>query len=265
MSGYYLNPLSAQELLLAQSIVIKNETTVEYIRMWFDSMLDVLCDTLEKDCYIVDLGSMIYDIAGKSKVKHGLFRYSNKETIIRYAVDQFKHTIKVDLYMFDDVLKVAPGCYNSAVRFEFGKGTTIGGIRHGLYKNPYFKRNVMKPNEQIGMTRKEVVDIVTGEIMDFIAIMLFSVIKRRTLPEQVHHESTSSESNRTTVHHRETLAKYDNIAIDETKRSPIYTNINRRRGPIDHQFSVKGHFRHYKSGRVIYIEPYIRCKDKPVK
>ena len=265
MSGYYLNPLSAQELLLAQSIVIKNETTVEYIRMWFDSMLDVLCDTLEKDSYIVDLGSMIYDISGKSKVKHGLFRYSNKETIIRYAVDQLKHTIKVDLYMFDDVLKVAPGCYNSVVRFEFGKGTTIGSIRHGLYKNAYFKRNVMKPNEQIGMTRKEVVDIVTGELMDFIAIMLFSVIKRRTLPEHVHHESTSSDPNRTTIHHRETLAKYDNIAIDETKRSPIYTNINRRRGPIDHQFSVKGHFRHYKSGRVIYIEPYIRCKDKPVK
>lgn len=265
MAGYYLNPLSAQELLLAQSIVIKNETTVEYIRMWFDSMLDVLCDTLEKDSYIVDLGSMIYDISEKSKVKHGLFRYSNKETIIRYAVDPHKYTIKVDLYMFDDALKVAPGCYNSVVRFEFGKGTTIGSIRHGLYKNPYFKRNVMKPNEQLGMTRKEVVDIVTGEIMDFIAIMLFSVIKRRTLPVQDHHESTSSETKRTIIHHRETLAKYDNIAIDETKRSPIYTNINRRRGPIDHQFSVKGHFRHYKSGRVIYIEPYIRCKDKPVK
>ena len=107
MSGYYLNPLSAQELLLAQSIIIKNETTVEYIRMWFDSMLDVLCDTLEKDSYIVDLGSMIYDIAVKSKVKHGLFRYSNKETIIRYAVNPDKHTVKVDLYMFDDALKVA--------------------------------------------------------------------------------------------------------------------------------------------------------------
>lgn len=265
MSGYYLNPLSAQELLLAQSIVIKNETTVEYIRMWFDSMLDALCDTLKKDCYIVDLGSMIYDIAEKSKVKHGLFRYSNKETIIRYAVDPHKHTIKIDLYMFDDVLKVAPGCYNSAVRFEFGKGTTIGSIRYGLYKNAYFKRNVMKPNEQLGMTRDEVVGIVTGELMDFIAIMLFSVIKRRTLPVQVHHESTSSEPRKQIIHHRETMAKYDNIAIDETKRSPIYTNINRRRGPIDHQFAVKGHFRHYKSGRVIYIEPYIRCKNKPVK
>lgn len=265
MADYYLNPLSAQELLLARSIVIKNETTVEYIRMWFDNMLDILCDTLSEDSHDVSLGSMIYDIAEKTKVKHGLFRYSDKETVIRYVADQHKHTIRVDLYMFDDMLKVAPGCYNTAVRFEFGKGTTIGSIRHGLYKNPYFKRNVMKPNEQLGMTRKEVVDIVTGEIMDFIAIMLFSVIKRRTLPEQDRHESSSSESKRTIIHHRETLAKYDNIAIDETKRSPIYTNINRRRGPIDHQFSVKGHFRHYKSGRVIYIEPYIRCKDKPVK
>lgn len=265
MADYYLNPLSAQELLLARSIVIKNETTVEYIRMWFDNMLDILCDTLSEDSHDVSLGSMIYDIAEKTKVKHGLFRYSDKETVIRYVADQHKHTIRVDLYMFDDMLKVAPGCYNTAVRFEFGKGTTIGHIRYGLYKNPYFKRNVMKPNEQLGMTRNEVVDIVTGELMDFIAIMLFSVIKRRTLPAQTYHESTSSEPKRTIIHHRETSAKYDNIAIDETKRSPIYTNINRRRGPIDHQFSVKGHFRHYKSGRVIYIEPYIRCKDKPVK
>lgn len=265
MADYYLNPLSAQELLLARSIVIKNETTVEYIRMWFDNMLDILCDTLSEDSHDVSLGSMIYDIAEKTKVKHGLFRYSDKETVIRYVADQHKHTIRVDLYMFDDMLKVAPGCYNTAVRFEFGKRTTIGHIRYGLYKNPYFKRNVMKPNEQLGMTRNEVVDIVTGELMDFIAIMLFSVIKRRTLPVQDHHESTSSEPKRTIIHHRETLAKYDNIAIDETKQSPIYTNINRRRGPIDHQFSVKGHFRHYKSGRVIYIEPYIRCKDKPVK
>lgn len=265
MSGYYLNPLSAQELLLAQSIVVKNDTTVEYIRMWFDGMLDVLTDTLGKDSYIVDLGSMIYDISEKNKVKHGLFRYSNKETIIRYAVDLHKHMIKVDLYMFDDALKTAPGCYNTAVRFEFGRGTTIANIRYGLFKNPYFKRTIMKPNEQLGMTRNEVVDIITGELMDFIAIMLFSVIKRRTIPVQAHHDSTSSEPRKQIIHHRELSAKYDNVTIDETKRSPIYTNINRRHSPIDHQCPVRGHFRHYKSGRVIYIEPYIRCKDKPVK
>ena len=265
MSGYYLNPLSAQELLLARSIVIKNETTVEYIRMWFDSMLDVLCCALDKDSYDVDLGSMIYDIAEKSKVKHGLFRYSDKETIIRYVADPHKHTVKVDLYMFDDVLKDALGCYNTTVRFEFGKWTTIGNIRHSLLKNPYFKRTTMKPNEQLGMTRNEVLDIVTGELMDFIAIMLFSVIRRRTLPAQAHNTLASNEPRKQIIHHRETSAKYDNVMIDETKRSPIYTNINRRRGPIDHQYSVRGHFRHYKSGRVIYIEPYIRCKDKPVK
>lgn len=264
MSGYYLNTLSAQELLLAQSIVIENETTVEYIRMWFDSMLDVLCDTLGKSSYNVDLGSMIYDIAEKSKVKHGLFRYNDKETIIRYVVDQYKHTVLVDLYMFDDVLKVAQGCYNTTVRFELGKNTTIKGLRYGLLDNPYFKRATMKPNEKLGMTRNDIIDIVTGEVMDFIAIMLFSVIRRRTI-HAYHNDSTSSGPRKPIIHHRELSEKYNNVTIDETKRSPIYTNINRRRGPIDHQFAVKGHFRHYKSGRVIYIEPYIRCKNKPVK
>ena len=38
--------------------------------------------------------------------------------------------------------------------------------------------------------------------------------------------------------------------------------VQHRRAKPSHEFSVKGHFRHYKSGKVAWISPQIRCKGR---
>lgn len=37
--------------------------------------------------------------------------------------------------------------------------------------------------------------------------------------------------------------------------------VKHRKGP-DHEFGVRGHYRHYKSGKVVWIQPYTRCKGR---
>lgn len=32
-----------------------------------------------------------------------------------------------------------------------------------------------------------------------------------------------------------------------------------------HEFDVRGHMRHYKSGKVVYIRPYTKCKGRGTK
>ena len=39
----------------------------------------------------------------------------------------------------------------------------------------------------------------------------------------------------------------------------------RKYTPCQYAVTVKGHFRHYKSGKVIWVEHYIRNKDKEFK
>lgn len=81
LGGAY--PLASQDLVSLKSIIIKNEITMDYINSWFDTMLDVLSDAVHYPARHVHLGSMIYDIAEKSKIEYGLFRYSYKESIIK--------------------------------------------------------------------------------------------------------------------------------------------------------------------------------------
>ena len=69
------------------------------------------------------------------------------------------------------------------------------------------------------------------------------------------------------------------VQISDTKyiRTPIYDLkkiktikverlINRKKGwTYSHSFQVHGHYRHYKDGKTIFIESYIKGKDKPFK
>lgn len=256
----YENPLVAQELLLSRSIVVKNKETADYIMMWFDTMLDKLQDITGVNAIDASLGSMIYDIAERTKIKRGLFRYGYKKTIIRFDVDPYLHTVLVDLYLFDDVLKVAPGCYNSVVRLNLNKDISIAGFQRILKKHSYFHATVIVPNREKGMCRYEVTNTVVGELVDFIAIMLFSVMRRKTITSVSQIVMPPKRKNRP----RNTTPS-DLVTIDETKKTPIYKNINRKRGPVDHQYTVRGHYRHYKSGHVTYVSSYVCCKNKPKK
>lgn len=52
--------------------------------------------------------------------------------------------------------------------------------------------------------------------------------------------------------------------LSKAPKSKVSTLRKKREGfTFSHQFGVQGHYRHYKSGKVSYINPYIKCKDKP--
>lgn len=58
-----------------------------------------------------------------------------------------------------------------------------------------------------------------------------------------------------------TTSFYD---LANAPQSKVQTMIKKRAGfEYSHQFDVKGHFRHYKDGKVIFIESYTKAKDKP--
>ena len=58
-----------------------------------------------------------------------------------------------------------------------------------------------------------------------------------------------------------TTSFYD---LSKAPQSKVKTMIKKREGfEYSHQFNVSGHWRHYKDGKVVFIESYIKAKDKP--
>jgi hypothetical protein len=49
--------------------------------------------------------------------------------------------------------------------------------------------------------------------------------------------------------------------IDAEMVGKIQRKTKQRANP-SHEFSVRGHYRHYKSGKTVWIRPHIRCKGK---
>lgn len=256
--------LTGQDLMLLRSIIVKNEETMNCIDSWFDGMLDKLAEFSMSTAQHASLGPMIVDIAKKSKIKHGLLKYSYKDTVVKFTVDDKTNTVVCELYLFEDRLKEALGCWNSVIWVRLGKHTTLHDLRYCIRYNQFTYGSCIKPNMEAGMTRSEVLNIITDEITDFIAVMLFSVMKRKpqATTKTVESHIVYSKQRSHTSHAQE------DIVVDETKKTPVYHNINRERaehGPMKYQYVVRAHYRHYKSGAVAYIHEQIRCKDKPKK
>lgn len=58
-----------------------------------------------------------------------------------------------------------------------------------------------------------------------------------------------------------TASFYD---LSRAPQSKVQTLIKKREGfEYSHQFDVRGHWRHYKSGKVVFIESFTKAKDKP--
>lgn len=125
------NSLTGQDMVLLRSIIIRNQETMDCINCWFDGMLDKLAELTTSDAQHASLGPMIVDIAKKSKIKHGLLRYSYKDTIVKFTIDDKTNTVIIELYLFDDKLKESLGCWNSVVWMQLGKDTTLHGIYNG--------------------------------------------------------------------------------------------------------------------------------------
>lgn len=56
-----------------------------------------------------------------------------------------------------------------------------------------------------------------------------------------------------------------NISLDLKSKESIKRVQTKARKACDYQYSVAGHFRHYRSGKVVYIKSHNRNTDKPFK
>lgn len=269
LGGAY--PLAAQDLVSLKSIIIKNEITMDYINSWFDTMLDVLSDAVHYSAKKMHLGSMIYDIAEKSKIEYGLFRYSYKETIIKFAINKEDHEIALDLYLFDDVLPAAVGCDRTVTHFILYNETSFRNVRFAVMGNPYIYKNCVVPNMDAGIPKGEVFDIIIREIEDFLAAMLFTVIRGKLIQRESRTTSSPMKENA----HKETKthsSRNDNspIIIDALDKATIRRNINASRvgekhSEMRYRHIVHGYYRHYKDGRTVWVSSYVRCKNKGSK
>lgn len=60
-----------------------------------------------------------------------------------------------------------------------------------------------------------------------------------------------------------TIPIYD---LGKARIVPLETLKKRKRGwTYSHAFNVRGHFRHYKSGKVVFIKSFTKCKDLETK
>lgn len=264
-------PLASQDLVSLKSIIIKNEITMDYINSWFDTMLDVLSDAVHYPARQIHLGSMIYDIAEKSKIEYGLFRYSYKESIIKFSINKEDHEIVLDLYLFDDVLPAAAGCDRTVIHFILYKYTSFRNIWFAVKKNTYIYWNSVIPNKDAGIPKGEVFDIIVHEIEDFLAAMLFTVIRGKPIQRESRTTSLPVKENT----HKETTphsSRSDNspIIIDALDKATIRRNINTSRvgekhSEMRYRHTVHGYYRHYKDGRTVWVSSYVRCKNKGSK
>nr|DAP97917.1 MAG TPA: hypothetical protein [Caudoviricetes sp.] len=269
LGGTY--PLASQDLVSLKSIIIKNEITMDYINSWFDTMLDVLSDAVHYPARQIHLGSMIYDIAEKSKIEYGLFRYSYKESIIKFSINREDHEIALDLYLFDDVLPAADGCDRTVIHFILYNYTSFRNMWFAVKKNTYIYWNSVIPNKDAGIPKGEVFGIIVREIEDFLAAMLFTVIRGKPIQRESRTTSLPLKENT----HKETKphsSHSDNspIIIDALDKATIRRNINASRvGEKHHEMRyrhiVHGYYRHYKDGRTVWVSSYVRCKNKGSK
>ena len=264
-------PLASQDLVSLKSIIIKNEITMDYINSWFDTMLDVLSDAVHYSAKHMHLGSMIYDIAEKSKIEYGLFRYSYKESIIKFSINKEDHEIALDLYLFDDVLPAAAGYDRTVIHFILYNDTSFRNMWFAVKKNTYIYWNTVIPNKDAGIPKGEVFGIIVREIEDFLAAMLFTVIRGKPIQRESRTTSLPVKENT----HKETKphsSHSDNspIIIDALDKATIRRNINASRvgekhSEMRYRHTVHGYYRHYKDGRTVWVSSYVRCKNKGSK
>ena len=72
-------------------------------------------------------------------------------------------------------------------------------------------------------------------------------------------EKRNTDSDRKIINVNKMVIRFN----DNKSYKDFQTKVRRK---CDYQYSVTGHFRHYKkSGKTIYINPYNKNKDKPFK
>lgn len=268
------NELKAQEFIIADNIIINNEETTDYILDWFDGMLDKLSDLTWMDSNWMGLGPMIYDIAEYSKITRGIFRYGYKESTIRFECNRKTHTVNIDLYMGSDILESGKGCEIPVVSMSLSKWVSIGELYRGVFRNPYVFNVYQVPNMINCISRTETCSRIVSEIVDFIGIMLYSVTKKKEPDKRTGTKTQRSPYKKQIEYdYKPKKAKPKStlfmnridVVIDDQVRTEK-EDKNRHTGKhheVRYEYDVRGHWRHYKNGTVVFIKPQIRCKGKP--
>lgn len=124
----------------------------------------------------------------------------------------------------------------------------------------------VRPNEKGLMLIKNKTKLNEDELQDcltiyssLMALIAYAQPEERSVAE----ETLTSKPNAVNVNKSQHLKKGVSITYLLSKANGAKRQMaaQERKKP-NHAFSVRGHFRHYKSGKVVWIEQHVRCDGK---
>lgn len=192
--------------------------------------------------------------------------YRNIENQLREFLDLMK---KITLYFkFVSSNKVIVESYDadnlqlSNIAFEFGPGKEEPEPRIVLYDNA---NDVSSDEEDLD----NVLNNFSMQFVYYLTTCLWYMATTATNTKYIYEERhpVIEHRHRHTVHVSDT--KYITAPIyDMSKIRTVKVErlVTRKKGwTYSHSFQVHGHYRHYKDGKTIFIESYVKGKGKPFK
>lgn len=124
---------------------------------------------------------------------------------------------------------------------------------------------------------REITTDVTIDDIEYYIDILFDVFKYMVYNKNINSNSGNTKLNKSAIKERKSENKYRNntdicsIAydIDSSKIVQVDESVidekHRQVKPCEYAFTVRGHYRHLKDGRLIWVNSYIKNKDKEFK
>ena len=191
--------------------------------------------------------------------------YRNVENQMKEFLQDMKNIILYFKFVKNDKMLVevydAQKLIISKITFEFGIGSTTPVPRIELWDDA-----ATIPTYE---TLDEVLDYFGLQFIYYLVTCLWYMATTSQNKQYVYEEKTPMVIGR----------RKNVVQVSDTKyiRTPIYDLkkvktvkvdklISRKKGwTYSHSFQVHGHYRHYKDGKTIFIESYIKGKEKPFK
>lgn len=205
-------------------IVISNNNKMELIIQWYK-----------------DNEFLLKDREWKTPINRGFVEL--REEHLGFSFDN--HGVKTIMTIYAKQVDVINGEYKPIITFDYNVMT---GIKNNqIYHTP---KNLI-----INMRQILIMDnTIEKECLKYRAIMSYMVYNR---------EYKVSENK--TVHTKTTAVKYSNKHYNSLQtRVYIFndkTTVGHHNSP-SYEFEVRGYYRHYKNGKVIWVDGFTKCKGK---
>ena len=130
----------------------------------------------------------------------------------------------------------------------------------GEIKNKVYSKNV---DPQKAKEREKEFDVWRFSLALWQSVNFFVAHYRKEIEKTVKvkgervNDSKSSKGKKK----RGSIVYFRTYTIDPDLIRTLPHEAAHRNGP-DHEFGVRGHFRHYRSGKVVWISPYTKCKGR---